>query len=233
MPNKRLKFSKDLSRLVLTFLCFAIGGLGHESTWAKALERQSAVVREVLTGDSVRLEGGKVLKYAGVHAPPLQSLLPLIREYGENSLNFNKNLVEGKKIWVEWGSQIRDNQNNLLGYVFLEDGTFVNLELLKNGHAKAFTKAPNLKYSASFRKTELEARRKKLGLWKEEPDNPFLKSEYIGEKNTKVYYFPTSPELERFPEANLVKFRSRVEAKAAGYKPCFTCKENNKEEALY
>ena len=55
--------------------------------------------------------------------------------------------------------------------------------------------------------------------------NPFLKSEYIGEKNTKIYYFPTSPELERIPEAQLVTFRSRVEAKAAGYRPCSTCKE--------
>lgn len=230
-----MKFLKtyNFKIFILFFSCVAGGLFPTRPSWAKALERQSAVVREVLTGDSVRLEGGKTLKYAGVHSPPLQSLLPLMREYGENAMQFNKNLVEGKKIWVEWGSQIRDNQNNLLGYVFLEDGTFVNFEVLKNGHGKAFTKAPNLKYAASFRKTELEARRKKLGLWKEEPDNPFLKSEYVGEKNTKIYYFPTSPELERIPEANLVKFRSRVEAKAAGYKACFSCKEDNKEEAFY
>ena len=49
-----------------------------------------------------------------------------MREYGANALEFNKSLVAGKKIWIEWGSQIRDDRNNLLAYVFLDDGTFVN-----------------------------------------------------------------------------------------------------------
>jgi hypothetical protein len=106
----------------------------------------------------------------------------------------------------------------------------VNLEMLKAGHARAVVKAPNLKYAADFRKKDMGARRDKLGLWKGEPDNPYIQSEYIGEKNTKLYYFPTSPELERIPEAQLVKFRSRVEAKAAGYRPCGTCHEDEADE---
>ena len=86
---------------------------------------------------------------------------------------------------------------------------------------------PNIQYTGTFRKLELQARRSRKGLWKEEPENPFLSSEYIGEKNTKVYYLPNSPELERIPQANLVKFRSRVEAKAAGYRGCKTCSESD------
>ncbi len=193
-----------------------------------AIDKQSAVVREVLTGDSVRLQGGKILKYAGVQAPPLQSILPLVRQYGEASRDFNRNLVESKKILIEWGPQIRDSQNNLLGYVFLENGTFVNNELLRLGHARLRMLPPNTRYSGTFRQTEMAARRLKSGLWKEEPENPYLKSEYLGEKNTKIYYFPTSPELDRIPQAQLVMFRSRVEAKAAGYRPCSTCKEDEK-----
>ena len=194
---------------------------------AHALEKQSAVVRETLSGDIVRLEGGKTLKYIGVQSPPLQSLIPLVREYGANALEFNKNLVNGKKIWIEWGSQIRDDRGNLLGYVFLEDGTFVNREIAKNGNGKVAAIPPNIKYEGVLRQAELGARRSRRGLWKEEPENPFIKSEYLGEKNTKIYYFPTSPELDRIPQANLVTFRSRVEAKAAGYRACSTCKENS------
>ena len=195
-----------------------------------ALDRQTAVVSEALTGDSVRLKGGKILKYTGVQSPPLQSRIPLVREYGNEALSFNKNLVESKEITIEWDSQIRENRNTLLGYAFLPDGTFVNKEILKNGHAKFRPVPPNIKYTGVFRTAELEARRKKSGLWKEEPENPFIKSEYIGEKNTKLYYFPTSPELEKIPQANLVTFRSRVEAKAAGYRPCPTCSENDTAE---
>ncbi len=167
------------------------------------------------------------MKYTGAQAPPLQSRLPLVREYGEQSLAFNKNLVEQKKIWIEWDSQIRDEQNNLLGYVFLEDGTFVNQKIVEAGYARAILKAPNLKYSAKLRRAQIEAKRQKLGLWEKEVNNPYITEyPYIGEKNTKVYYFPDSPELERIPEAQLIKFRSRVEAKAAGYRACATCKED-------
>lgn len=133
--------------------------------------------------------------------------------------------MEGKNIQIEWDAQVRDDQGRLLGYVFLEDGTFVNREILLAGHGKAINSVPNLRYTALFRKADLAARRENLGLWKEEPENPFIQSEYIGDPNTKIYYFPTSPELESIPEAYLIKFRSRVDAKAAGYRACFDCHE--------
>ena len=211
-------FSLKITLLVLSLITLFLNS-------ACALDRQTAVVRDVLTGDTVRLQGGKILKYISVQTPPLQSIIPLVRQYGENSLLFNKKLVEGKKISIEWGSQIRDDQRNLLGYVFLEDGTFVNQEILKAGQGRLQVAPPNSKYAGGFRQAELGARRNKRGLWKEEPENPYIKSEYIGEKNSKVYYFPTSPELARIPQSYLVTFRSRVEAKAAGYKPCPTCHE--------
>ena len=218
------KFNPAASHCLFLILFLLL--MSHAS---EALERQPAVVAEVLTGDSMRLGGGKTLKYIGIQSPPLQSLIPLVRDYGKNALEFNKNLVGGKKIWIEWGSQIRDNKNNLLGYVFLEDGTFVNQQIAKSGNGKVVQIPPNTSHSAALRRAELEARRGRRGLWKEEPENPYIKNEYIGEKNTKVYYFPTSPELDRIPQANLVTFRSRVEAKAAGYRPCSTCKENSQD----
>ena len=193
---------------------------------AQASEKQSARVQEVLTGDTVRLEGGKTLKYAGLSAPPLQSRLPLVRQYGAEALAFNKAMTEGKKAFIEWDSQIRDERGNLLGYVFLEDGQSVNQAIIKEGHARSVVTPPNTRYAGTFRKLELDARRNKRGLWKQEPENPFLKTETIGEKNTKVFYLPDSPELDRIPQANLVKFRSRIEAKAAGYRACKTCSES-------
>lgn len=194
-----------------------------------AVDKQKAFVSEVLSGDTLRLRGGKLLRYAGLQAPPLQHLLVDIRKYGEESKKFNESLVLNKEITVAWGPKIRDEQGNLVGYVFLADGTFVNMELVKAGHAKVSLTPPNVAYAADFRKAELAARRAKLGLWIKEPDNPFLKHEFLGEKNTKIYYLPTSPELERIPQANLVFFRSRVEATAAGYKACSTCKDGQQE----
>lgn len=218
------------SKTIKPFLFFLIslGLLFSPATLFAEVSRQSAVVHEVLTGDTLRLKGGKILRYVGVQAPPRQSIISLIRQYGEASFEYNRKMVEGKKIFIEWGPQIRDERGVLMGYVFLEDDAFVNLEILKTGHAKLRMPPPNKRYAADLRQAELEARRAKLGLWKEAPENPYIKEEYLGEKNTKIYYFPTSPELERIPEANLIKFRTRVDARAAGYRACSACKEDEK-----
>ena len=216
MPSSRLRSSTNPIKLFAVL----VAGLCFSFTAYAETPRQPAVVKEVLTGDTLRLEGGKVLAYTGLHAPPLQHIVPLVREYGAQALAKNKALVEGKKIFIEWGPQIRDDQNRLLGYVYLEDGTFVNQVLLSSGNAKLRIKAPNLLHAESLRQAELDARRQKLGVWEKEPENPFIQKEYIGEKNTKIFYFPNSSELEKIPAANLVSFASRVEAKAAGYRPC-------------
>ncbi len=189
-----------------------------------ASQRQVAVVETALTGDSVRLKGGKILRYAGVESYSPESKIPLSREYGAKAQEFNNKLVGGKKIGIEWGPKLRDKQGRLLGYVFTEDGTFVNEELLREGHAKVRIVIPNKRYADEFRDWEEAARRARKGMWEKEPYDPNASTRLIGEKNTKLYYYPESPELERIPEAQLVTFNSRVDAKAAGYKACPTCR---------
>ena len=229
--NKPLKSLKNYNSLIILFFIFLLTALFTPVAESAAKEeRQTAEVAEILTGDSIRLAGGKVLRYAGIAAPALQSRIPLVRQYGEKSKKFNEELLSGKKILIEWGPQLRNNQNELLGYCFLPDGKFINGEILKEGHAKLRLLAPNIQYAAMMREFEYSARRFQKGIWKEEPKNPYLESTtYIGEKNTKLYYFPTSPELEKMPQGNLVTFRSRVEATAAGYRACPTCKESNRD----
>ena len=231
MPNKPTKSSKILKpALSLFFSVFFIPLTGLPAC-AESVPRQTAIVEKALTGDTIQLRGGKTLKYIGLESYPLQSKVLLVRECGEKARAFNDSLVAGRKVSLEWGSRIRDKRDNLLAYVFLEDGRFVNQEIISAGHAKTRILAPNLAYAAELRDAESKARQKKRGLWEKEPDNPFGDSQYIGEKNTKLYYRPNSPELERIPEAQLVRFRSRVDAKAAGYRACPTCREASPDES--
>ena len=160
----------------------------------------------------------------------MQSKILLVREYGEKAQAFNESLVGGKEIQIEWGSKIRNEHNDLLGYVFLDDGRFVNLEILKAGHAKVRLRAPNTRYAAELRQGESVAQRNRQGIWVKEPEDTFQSAPYVGEKNTKLYYRPDSPELSKIPEANLVRFNSRVDAKAAGYRLCPTCREDSTSE---
>jgi endonuclease YncB( thermonuclease family) len=226
--KKQTEFRRFTALAAAVFFLPIVSSLpaGRADAAAAAKEKQSAVVSEVLTGDTVRLQGGKILRYSGLEAPAIQSKLPLVREYGKASLDFNRSLVEGKTVEVEWDSQIRDKHGDLLGYIYLPDGTLVNREILEKGHAKAAITPPNTRHAGMLREAELVARRQKAGLWREEPENPYLKSEFLGDPITKTYYLPSSPELERIPAGHLQTFRSRIEAVKAGFRPCDACRSD-------
>ena len=74
-------------------------------------------------------------------------------------------MVEGKKVRLEYDWQRKDKYNRTLAYIYLEDGTFLNAELIKQGYGHAYTRYP-FKYLEQFRKYEKEARGNKKGLWK-------------------------------------------------------------------
>ncbi len=196
-----------------------------------SVARQKVVIEKAIAGDTALLKSGKTLRYIGLEAYPPQSKNLLIREYGEKARVFNESLVGGKEIWIEWDSKIRSERDDLLGYVFLDDGRFVNLEILKAGLAKTRIRAPNTHYAAELRKVEGNAQRNRQGIWEKEPENLSQNTPYIiGEKNTKLYYRPDSPELSKIPEAQWVRFNSRVDAKAAGYRPCPGCRASSADE---
>ncbi len=211
---------------ILFFYLFCVVFLSNSAL--AATSRQETVVDQAISGDSVRLKGGKILKYIGVDAPNVESKVLEIRELANTSQAFNQNLTAGKTVWIEWGPKLRDGQNRLLGYVFLADGSMVNKMILEAGQAKVRIKSPNLRYSVEFKNAEAIAQRSKLGIWEKElSENLAARQKLVGEKNTKIYYFHNSPELSRIPEANLVTFNSRVDAKAAGYRACSTCHETS------
>jgi micrococcal nuclease len=58
-----------------------------------------------------------------------------------------------------------DQYGRTLAYVYLEDGTFVNAEIVKNGYAQIMTVPPNVKYADKFLKLQQEARENNRGLW--------------------------------------------------------------------
>ncbi|MDI6606193.1 MAG: thermonuclease family protein, partial [Candidatus Omnitrophota bacterium] len=62
-------------------------------------------------------------------------------------------------------AQERDIYKRLLAYVYLEDGTFVNAQILKQGYASLMTIPPNVKYAELFLKLYREARENRRGLW--------------------------------------------------------------------
>ncbi len=88
-----------------------------------------------------------------------------IKQLGRQSYEFTRKLVEGKRVRLEFDAERFDKYKRLLAYVYLEDGTFVNAEIVKQGYASLLTIPPDVKYAELFKKLYREARENKRGLW--------------------------------------------------------------------
>ena len=118
----------------------------------------TARVKEVIDVASVRLENGEIIKYIGIQPPSMDS------KSFEEGRNFNKLLVSRKEITLEYDIRGRDNNGNLLAYVFAE-GHFVNAEVIKHGFARYSPDRENTKYEKAFIMYQKDAMKRGNGIW--------------------------------------------------------------------
>ncbi|MBF0489782.1 MAG: thermonuclease family protein [Candidatus Omnitrophica bacterium] len=135
-------------------------------------------VSRVLDGDTIKLDNGTHVRLIGIDAPEMESNAKLTRdlrerhltvsqelEMGRKSYQFTKQLVEGKKIYLEFDRLKYDKYHRILAYVFLTNHQFVNAEIVKAGYAYPYTIKPDVKYSSLFRQLYKEAKENHRGLW--------------------------------------------------------------------
>jgi len=136
-------------------------------------------VKRAIDGDTLVLENGERVRLIGIDTPEMHESKKLykdaerskedittIQKLGRRSYEFTKNLVEGKRVSLEFDVERYDRYKRLLAYVYLKDGTFVNAEIVRQGYASLLTIPPNVKYADLFLKLYQEARQNKRGLWK-------------------------------------------------------------------
>jgi micrococcal nuclease len=99
--------------------------------------------------------------YIGVSAPESEN--PLSSTSLE-ARKFNKSLVEGKNVRLEFDEQKYDKYGRLLAYVYCGD-IFVNAEVIRQGYGSVMIISPNTNHAEYFLKLESEAREAKRGLW--------------------------------------------------------------------
>jgi endonuclease YncB( thermonuclease family) len=120
---------------------------------------------EVVDGDTIRLADGSVVRYIGVDTPETVHPKKAVQCYGKEASSFNRSLVEGMPVKLVRDISDTDKYDRLLRYVYLEDGTFVNLALIAQGYAQAVTYPPDIAHAAEFRDAQAAARAAGLGLW--------------------------------------------------------------------
>lgn len=156
------------------------GALKISFPFGRNADYNDVLVKRVVDGDTLVLDNGERVRLIGVDTPEIHESRKLhkdskrlkmdtvdIQKLGRRSYNFTRKLVEGKRVRLEFDVERTDKYERLLAYVYLQDGTFVNAEILKQGYASLMTIPPNVKYADSFVKLFREAREDKRGLWSE------------------------------------------------------------------
>jgi len=127
-------------------------------------------VLEVIDGDTVKLSNGRLLRYIGLDTPEVRikdkngDFKYLPQPFSLEAKEFNRKLVEGKNIRIEFDIEKTDRYGRLLGYCFF-DKTFVNAKLIEQGYGVISTIPPNVKYVEFFIDAQKKARKTKKGLW--------------------------------------------------------------------
>ena len=151
--------TKHLSKILLPALLLALFA-------SSALSAQGfRKVARVVDGDTFVLEGGERVRLIGVDTPETVHPSKPVEYFGKEASAFTKSMIEGKRVRLVFDVRERDRYYRLLAYVYLEDGTFLNAELVKQGYANVSTFPPNVRHAELFRSLEREARENSRGLW--------------------------------------------------------------------
>lgn len=81
-------------------------------------------IKEVISPEKIRLNNDLTVKLIGVKEDPIVN--------GE-ATRFLQKKTKGKKVFLKYDTVKFDGENNLLCYVYLENKTFINAHLIKNG----------------------------------------------------------------------------------------------------
>jgi phosphatidylserine/phosphatidylglycerophosphate/cardiolipin synthase-like enzyme len=98
------------------------------------------LVKRVIDGDTVELSTGEKVRLIGVDTPETKDLPKPVQYFGKEVTAFTRQLVEGKPVHLEYDQPRQDKYARTLAYVYLEDGTLVNVKIIRQRHAWAHDK---------------------------------------------------------------------------------------------
>ncbi len=161
-------------KYIFLFLLLAILNI-HSKPDFKILDgikKINAYCYRVIDGDTIKvIIKGNVfnVRFLGVDAPELKNRVQKIEHYSKESRLFTFKMLNNKSILLifgdpEYNENRIDKYDRLLAYVYLENGTFFNELMIKEGYAYVYKKF-SFRYMDEFIKIEQEARENKIGLW--------------------------------------------------------------------
>ncbi len=155
------RFVTILSICMLSLL-IACETASQPETGSVSSDSEMAEVVWVIDGDTidVDLDGETYrVRYIGVDTPEREE--PFYAEASE----YNRRMVANQTVFLVKDVSDTDRFGRLLRYVYLDDGTFLNADLIAKGYARLVTFPPDVSNADYFRELQEEARSAELGMW--------------------------------------------------------------------
>ncbi len=117
---------KAINSLIIVLLWILFSNAHAQENW------RTCVI--VIDGDTIVLDGNEIVRLIGIDTPETKDPRKPVQYYGREAYEFTKRLVEGKKVRLSYDLNEKDKYGRTLAYVYLEDGTFLNAEVVNQGY---------------------------------------------------------------------------------------------------
>lgn len=139
------------------------------STQTELKGKEKVHVDRVVDGDTfvAKKSNGEQIKVRliGVDTPETVKPNTSVQPYGKEASNYSKQHLNNKDVYLEYDKEKEDRYGRTLAYVWLDEKTMYNEELVKKGLAREKYFSPNGKYRSTFEKDEQQAKKDKVNLW--------------------------------------------------------------------
>ena len=169
-------------RLVIMFFLLAAPSWADDNgddLFNYSKKQDTALIVKVVASDLIVLEDGRHVKLIGIESvgkpaykavkyddkghvieEPVEPTISL----EEQALTYAQELLENKKVKLEYDVDPTDTSGYSYAYVYLPDGRMANAELLRMGFVKFRSIPPNVKHEEELRAAYQEAKKEKRGL---------------------------------------------------------------------
>ncbi len=182
-------------------------------------------VKWVIDGDTFVLKNNDILRLKGIDAPELgHEKGERDQYYAIEAKNKLKELVYKKYVIIKKYGLQRDRFNRLLAYVYLPDGRFLNLLMIKEGYAFFFPhKDLEYKMARKFLAAQRTAMAQRRGFWNHILSMDTAQRPYIGDKKSRRFHTLNCVFGKKIYWKYKVKFSSLYEAFYKGFSPGRKC----------
>ncbi len=180
-----------------------------------------AYVKYVIDGDTIVLQDSRKVRYVGINAPETAHRDQPGEPFGRKATEFNRKLVQGRKVHIVPGGNKIDRFGRILAFVYTRDGRLVNEKLLREGLAHCCFFSKDIRNRNLLLTAQLFAINARKGIWSLKPVNP--EPYYIGNSKSLRFHRPSCRYGRRTSGENRVIFKDRITAFKKGYCRCKKC----------